>query len=271
MKKVLVIFFILFICLLILLVLFSFYFLPGLKKEKTDNQENISPNITQEVSILPQQTDIEQKAQEEAKKPDPYQSVFVEGVPFISQATGAQWKDPRFQDACEETSAFIAVSWAQGKTEISRQENTDLVIALAAFQLKSWGSYHDTSVADTAERIFKKYFHFDDVAIKPIQNIQDILENLHEQKIVIVPINGQAVGNPYYTSPGPERHMIIIVGYDAKTREIITNDIGIGKGLAYRYGEKVLFDAIRDYNTGYHEPFPAPTRKLMLVISKKEI
>ena len=61
--------------------------------------------------------------------------------------------------------------------------------------------------------------------------------------------------------------MIIIRGYDPLTKEFITNDPGTRKGELYRYDATVLYEAIRDYPTGYHEIIPH-IEKNMIVVSK---
>ena len=73
--------------------------------------------------------------------------------------------------------------------------------------------------------------------------------------LVIIPTNGQALKNPNFTLPGPERHMLVVKGYDYETEEFITNDPGTRNGADYRYKKDLLFEAIRNYKTGFHEDF----------------
>jgi hypothetical protein len=80
-------------------------------------------------------------------------------------------------------------------------------------------------------------------------------------------MNGQIMHNPYYRAPGPPRHMIVIRGYDPATKQFITNDPGTRNGELYLYDAKVLFEAIRDYPTGYHETIYS-IRKTMIVVEK---
>src|SRR5690606_31606581 len=68
-------------------------------------------------------------------------------APFVSQAPFGQWSDPRFQDACEETSVLIAYSWAMNQP-LTPQSATDEVIAMADFQTQEFGSFVDTSAKD---------------------------------------------------------------------------------------------------------------------------
>lgn len=61
--------------------------------------------------------------------------------------------------------------------------------------------------------------------------------------------------------------MILIKGYDYKTKQFITNDPGTRRGENYRYSALTIFKAIRPYRTGNKVAF-AKLVKEMLVISR---
>ncbi len=61
--------------------------------------------------------------------------------------------------------------------------------------------------------------------------------------------------------------MLVIRGYDQANKEFITNDSGTRRGELYRYNEEVLYQAIRDYLTGYHKPIDK-VEKVMMVVEK---
>lgn len=86
---------------------------------------------------------------------------------------------------------------------------------------------------------------------------------------MVVPTNGRALGNPNFTAPGPERHMLVLIGYDPETKEFITNDPGTRQGRHYRYHEEVLFSAIRDYPTGDRVPITSVS-KPGIIVSRAE-
>ena len=65
---------------------------------------------------------------------------------------------------------------------------------------------------------------------------------------VIVPSQGQQLGNPNFTDPGPVYHMFVIKGYTAD--EFITNDVGTRKGESYRYDISTVMNAMHDWNGG---------------------
>lgn len=193
--------------------------------------------------------------------------VLIPGVPFAAQAPYGTWDDPRQQDGCEEASALIAVSWARGVTAITKDDALKDILAIADFEQATYGSYHDTSASDTIKRIFIGYYKFENAILETNINTDDIIEALRRGMLVVVPLDGQKLGNPYFTAPGPDRHMLVIMGYDPRSNEFITQDPGTRHGENYRYKAPVMQRALRDYPTGDHLPITAmPTA--MIVISR---
>jgi len=173
-------------------------------------------------------------------------------VPFTSQAPFGNWSDARKQDGCEEAAVIMAMAWVKGGT--LDPESVDAEInKIAEYEEETVGTFHDTSAFDTAETIFKGYFDYDNVEVRYRIGKEDIIKELMAGNLVIVPTRGQLLGNPNYTPPGPVTHNLVIIGYDVKTKEFITNDPGTRKGKGYRYNEDVLEEAILDYPTGLHE------------------
>lgn len=187
-------------------------------------------------------------------------------VPFSSQAPLGGWSDERQQDGCEEASALMAMLWVTNTT-VSKEDALKRILAISDFEQKKYGEYRDVSVHDVVARIFKDYFKYDKVAVKENATIADIVSALKKGSIVIVPANGQLLHNPYFTAPGPERHMLLIRGYNADTKQFITNDPGTKRGEGYRYDEDVLYNAILAYSTGYHIPVEG-TPKHVIIVSK---
>ncbi len=203
---------------------------------------------------------------ESKAKFDLSKKILLENVPFTSQAPFAGWVDQRQQDGCEESSSLMAVRWAldQGLTQ---SEALREITGISDWLLKKYGEYRDISARDTIDWIFKDYFQYQKAYLVREIAINDIIETLAEGRLVITPMNGQIMHNPNYRSPGPSRHMIVIRGYDPATKEFITNDPGTRKGELYRYNVDVLYEAIRDYPTGYHEII-AQIEKNMIVVER---
>ena len=187
-------------------------------------------------------------------------------IPFISQAPFEEWNNPVYQDGCEEAAALMAVYWALNKDlnkEIAQQE----ILAISNYEQENFGTYMDTSVYDTVERIIKGYFGYNNVEVKEVNKINDIIKEIEKNRAVIIPANGQLLNNPYFTLPGPERHNLVIRGYDSENQEFIVNDPGTKKGQEYRYSQEVLFNSIRDYPTGNHKPI-INQKKFMIVVKR---
>src|SRR4030042_5130713 len=144
-------------------------------------------------------------------------------VPFTSQAPFGEWKEPAQHDGCEEASALMVVKWARGEP-LTREGAKSEIIAASNYENNQIGEFRDTSIEDTAEIIIKGYFQYSGVEVKNIVSPADIVRELENGNLVIVPANGRALGNPNYTAPGPEKHMLVIRGYDYAQKEFITND-----------------------------------------------
>ena len=193
------------------------------------------------------------------------EKIYLTGVPFVVQAPFGEWQDPRQQDACEEMAAFLAVSWARGTTTISRQTAKEKILDMVKYQEENFGESRDTSAQDTIDRLYFGYLSYQKVRL--VENITsaDIIRELTQGNLIVVPANGQLLKNIHFTQPGPERHMIIIRGFDPVAEKFITNDVGFGTGENYLYPVKLLFEAMADYPSGYHVP-RVGLAKVMIVI-----
>lgn len=192
-------------------------------------------------------------------------SSLIENVPFTVQAPFGEWNIATFQNGCEEAALTMAAYWVSGKPltkEIAKKE----ILVLASFENKKHGQSVDTSAKDT-EKLFKEYYNITTTEVHTDIVMTDIEETLASGAIVIVPADGRKLQNPNYKQPGPTTHMLVVIGYDAKKKEFITNDSGTRKGKGYRYKENILYEAIRDYPTGDHLSING-IKKNMIVVRK---
>lgn len=194
-------------------------------------------------------------------------NIVDQSVPFIAQAPLGDWDDQRQQDGCEESSAAMVVKWFRQES-LSPSEGVEIVTGSSDYILEKYGEYRDVSSQDTIDWIFKDYFSYDNVYLKEDVSSEDIITELEKGNLLLVPLNGRLLGNPYFTPPGPPRHMLVVRGYDYQSDEFITNDPGTKRGEAYRYDNYVFYRAIRDYPTGYHEFIPR-IEKNIIVIEKE--
>lgn len=191
-------------------------------------------------------------------------TVILQNVPFTSQAPFASWDNPMFQDGCEEASVIMAMRWIQNK-ELTKEEAKTEIEKISKFELEHDGTYIDRSATSTAWLI-KDYYNYNNVKAYLDISIEDIKKELFKGNLVIVPVDGRKLKNPHYTPPGPSRHMIVIIGYDAGTDEFITNDSGTKHGKSYRYNVGIFEKSLRDYPTGDHKPITV-NRTAMIVVS----
>ncbi|MCF7820552.1 MAG: C39 family peptidase [Candidatus Pacebacteria bacterium] len=191
-------------------------------------------------------------------------SSYIDNVPFTSQAPFFDWQDQRQQDGCEESSALMTIRWARGQS-LTKQEALESILGASNYLLKKYGEYRDISTQDAVAWIFKDYFNYDKVEVRYDVNVEDIIYELNQGNLVIAPMNGQTMNNPYFTPPGPTRHMIVIRGYDKDKDVFITNDPGTRYGENYEYNSQVLYNSIRDYPTGYHELIEKVAKNIIVV------
>jgi hypothetical protein len=201
------------------------------------------------------------------KEPKPLKAeikLIDNDISFVAQAPFGDWKDQRQQDGCEEASALMAVAWAK-KENLTAEKALLEIKAISDYLLSEYGEYRDVNVKDVAAWIFRDYLDFDQVTVKTDVRVADLIAALQADKIILAPMDGRKLSNPYFTPPGPERHMLLIRGYDPEKKEFITNDPGTRRGQAYRYHEEVLHAAILSYPTGYHEAVEGSPKDVIIV------
>ncbi|MDP3986324.1 MAG: C39 family peptidase [Candidatus Veblenbacteria bacterium] len=179
-----------------------------------------------------------------APKP-PEHTIRVLKVPFTSQAPSADWDMP-YQEACEEASMIMVAEYLQGIERISipAEEADTLILGLVG-----WETDHGYAVDLTAQEVVKVLAERYGIQAEAVPYSAEVIrEELQAKRPVIVPAAGRLLGNPYFTSPGPLYHMLVIKGYEGN--EFITNDPGTKRGESYRYTESALAYAVHDWNEG---------------------
>ncbi len=168
-------------------------------------------------------------------------------VPFTSQAPTGNWQQP-FQDACEEASILMVHEFYSGnkKSVIDSVTAEKALLDLVALENKLLGFFLDTNVLETAQLAEAKYgYAKSEILENP--TIDQIKDRLNQGDPVLVPVAGQLLKNPYFTSPGPIYHMMVIRGY-TKNKQFIVNDPGTKHGAAYLYSFDTVMNAMHDWN-----------------------
>jgi hypothetical protein len=189
-------------------------------------------------------------------------------VPFASQAPLGDWSMP-YQEACEEASMIMAARY------FKNDNLNNNIMAEEILKLVKWeednGYPLDLTAAQVVE-VLEKYFGLKS-SLNKIVSETEIKKNLVAGGLIIVPLAGRDIGNPYYTQPGPLYHMLLIRGFDEE--DFITNDPGTKRGEAYRYKYGDLLWAVHDWVGGsreFHDPRPEPDMqtgaRVMVVVEK---
>lgn len=194
------------------------------------NQTNTSSLTNQQLANTPSQT---------------IPSEFLLDVPFTSQAPKANWDQP-YQDACEEASVLNVDFYYKNKTFTSDLADEE-ILKFVEFEKTFLGFYESTTAAEIA-RVIRAYLNYSRVDVIENPSVEQIKGFIAAGHPVIVPSQGQQLGNPNFTDPGPVYHMFVIKGYTAD--EFITNDVGTRKGESYRYSIETVMNAMHDWNGG---------------------
>lgn len=184
-------------------------------------------------------------------------------VPFTPQAPTGNW-DELHNEACEEASAIMIAAYFSGdtRTKIPATEVEKQITSLTNWEQTRFGYYLDITTAETAEMIRSVY----NLKATVVNNYteKDIKDALNANKLVILPVNGRKIGNPYYKQPGPIYHMLVVRGYTAT--QLITNDPGTKNGENYKYSFTTLKNAPADWNHATNTI--DESKSIMIVVSK---
>ncbi|MCX6785529.1 MAG: C39 family peptidase [Candidatus Komeilibacteria bacterium] len=184
-------------------------------------------------------------------------------IPFTAQAPTGNW-DLLHNEACEEASAIMANAYLIGdKEEVIPAARVETEISgLTAWQDQNFGYHLDTTAQETAQMIMG-FYGLKATAINGYAE-QDIKDQINLHHVVILPVNGQVIGNPNYKQPGPIYHMLVIRGYTATG--LITDDSGTKRGENYYYTFSTLHNAGADWD--HTANTIDQSKKVMIVVSK---
>ena len=191
--------------------------------------------------------------------------VLLDDVPFTSQAPTFEWSYPRQQDGCEEASILMAARWLEGKGFASSEDAKIEILKLSQLAEEMLGAFEESSVPDT-QKLFARYIGKSTVGeIFANITIADIKAQLAKGKVALLPFDGRKLHNPYYTGEGPDRHFLVVIGYNDAKGVFITNDPGTRHGRHYEYPYQTLYDAILDYPTGKHIQYSGTSTRMLVV------
>jgi len=180
-------------------------------------------------------------------------------MPFASQAPHGNWDDP-YQEACEEASLLLVHHY------LTKEPLDNNVMDAGILDLVQWETDHglpqDVTIAELANVAEEKYGYETAVYEGSDVTIERIEDFLAKGVPVIVPLQGQDIGNPNFSGDGPEYHMLVIIGYDGS--KFITHDVGTRNGANYAYKKEVIMNAIHDW-TGDKKTVRSGPKKILVV------
>lgn len=181
--------------------------------------------------------DFQQTAQE--LKPGKSEQVNIP-VLFASQAPMANWDLP-YQEACEESALILAAKYF-AKENLTPEIMDQEIQKLVEWEKQQFGLYSDTTLSEV-KIMADEYFGLQSEITQNI-TIENIKNQLDQGYLILMPMAGRELGNPYYTQPGPIYHFLLIRGYTEK--QFITNDVGTRRGEGFKYDYSVIINANHD-------------------------
>jgi hypothetical protein len=261
----------LFYILLIFLALLLFFYLSQNKEStqtinqkfnKPELENSTSPNFIENNQASENSTKISRERKEKTFiLPDKHNNP----VPFTSQAPYANW-DELHDEACEEASIIMAYYYIRKEKSLSPEKAESEIQSMVKFQKDYFGSHKDLDVKemlDLTEEFYQEKFSSETLNDKK-EGLIYLKENLAQGNIFIIPAAGRELKNPYFKSPGPLYHALVIKGFDETTQEFITNDPGTRRGENYRYSYDILWNSIHDF-PGKKEEISKGEKRVILV------
>lgn len=169
-------------------------------------------------------------------------------VPFTPQAPRANW-DEFHEEACEEASLLMVHRFFEGDSGTKRLDPDfveEQLAKMAAFEDGLFGYNADTTVAQVAA-LAEQMFGYERVEVLENPTREDLKKHLAAGHPIIIPAAGMELGNPYFTPPGPEYHMLVLRGYTADDK-FIANDPGTRRGEEFLYPQDTVMAAMKDWN-----------------------
>lgn len=212
---------------------------------------------------LPSDSGQEEKNSDTQKQNSPLPKEILLKVPFTPQAPTGNW-DELHNEACEEASVLMANAFFAGDTRstLSPNEAEKEIEKLTQWQQENLGYYLSIDSEEVA-RMTKEVYGLKAEVLREFS--EDTLKKaLSENKLVLVPVNGRLLGNPYFKQPGPIYHMFVIKGYNKDT--FIVNEPGTKRGKDYQYSYQTIRGAIGDYDHSKKET--VSSRPAIVIVSK---
>lgn len=237
--------------------------LYGVMRSSATKEAGYEPIRTSPTSQTPAPTETPKDSEKTESTKTQLPKKFILEVPFTPQAPTANW-DELHNEACEEASVLMANAFLNGDTRntLPPEETEKEIEKLTKWQQEKLGYYLSIDSEETV-RMTESVYGLKAEVIRDFSE-ETIKTALTQNKVVLVPVNGRLLGNPYFQQPGPIYHMFIIKGYDEKS--FIVNEPGTKRGRDYRYTYETIKNAIGDYDHDKKET--VPSKPAIIIVSK---
>ncbi len=164
-------------------------------------------------------------------------------VPYTAQAPTSDWVEP-WANACEETSIYMVNSFYQGEA-ITTETAVKNIKEIFAIKNAEFKVNKDESLETMAALVQKMNLPW---STKIVNNptVQDLKVELSKNHPIIVPVFMPSLWTSTFKGNGPDYHVLVLIGYDDKKGEFITNDPGTSDGQNRRYPYQKFVNAIHD-------------------------
>lgn len=244
----------LFYILLFITTIFLFFYLLKTKENKKianhESKKSEIENVSDPI-VIENNQDSENSPeinQEEKGKTFTLPNEHDNNVLFTSQAPYANW-DALHDEACEEASIIMAYYYTKKEKSLSPEKAESEIQTMVEFQKDYFGSHKDLNVKEMielTEEFYQEKFSSKTLTSKE-EGLNYLKENLAQGNIFIIPAAGRELKNPYFKSPGPLYHALVIKGFNETTQEFITNDPGTRRGENFHYPYDIIWNSIHDF------------------------
>ncbi len=183
-------------------------------------------------------------------------------VPFTPEAPDGLMVKP-WNNSCEEASTVMLDEFYLGNTNarIPKEKAKKMILRYIGIENKIFGYNANTNSKEIVKLIieYSKYF---EARIVANPTLDDIKEQLKNERPIIALLNGRKLENPRinFAVNGSYYHTFVIKGFDEEKKEFIVNDNGdLKQGLDLRYGYDTILGALADYNHKLGKTVAPPT------------
>ena len=144
---------------------------------------------------------------------------------------------------------MVQAFFAGQTTRFSADTGDAAILAFVDWQAKRFGADVVDLTANQVVEAIHEYMPELEAEVKPLQNADDIKQELAKGFPVILPADGKTLANPRFRNGVPRYHMLVIKGYLDDGRWI-TNDPGTQFGEDFVYPQENLLTSAHDWNGG---------------------